>query len=110
MRPSCLAQPTPQAVHFANAGGAFLAQQLGKPFVAKAPAGRHGVVEVVAPVVLSLGAERHGHRHLRHDRGASSANQAAIGQEHAATGARGLDGCIHAGGPRADDQHVRLGS
>ena len=96
-------------VHLADTLGAFLAEQPGQRLVAEAAPGGEGIVEVMAPVVVGLRAQRHRNGHLRHDRCAAAPDQAAIGQQHAATGARGLDGGIHAGGSGADDEHVRLG-
>ena len=96
-------------IHFADAVGAFLAEQPGQRLVAEAAPRGERIVEVMTPVVVRLRAQGHRNGHLRHDRRAAAPDQAAIGQQHAATGARGLDGGIHAGGSGADDEHVRLG-
>ena len=96
-------------VHFADAVGAFLAEQPGQRLVAETAPGGKGIVEVMTPVVVRLRAQSHRNGHLRHHRCAAAADQAAIRQQHAATGARGLDGRIHAGRPGADHEHVRLG-
>ena len=93
-------------LHLADAGGAFLAQQACEALVAQAAAGVERVVVVIAPVVRRLRAERDRDRHLRHHGGAAAADQAAVGEQHAAAGARGLDRRIHAGAARSDDQHV----
>ena len=95
-------------VHLADAVGAFLAQQARQALVAQPAAGVERVVVVVAPVVGRLRAERHRDRHLRHHGGAAAADQAAVGEQDAAAGARGLDRRIHAGAARSDDQHVGL--
>ena len=96
-------------IHFADAIGAFLAEQPGQRLIAEpAPRGER-IIEMVMPVVVGLRAQSHCNGHLRHYRRAAAPDQAAIGQQHAATGARGLDGGIHAGGSGADDEHVRPG-
>jgi hypothetical protein len=61
-----------------------------------------------APVIRRLLADRSRDRHLRHDGGAAAPDQAALGEEHAATRACRLDRRIHAGAARSDDQDVGL--
>jgi hypothetical protein len=60
----------------------------------------------MAPVVGDFLAERHRHRHLRHDGRPAAADQAAIDQEDTAARPRRLDRGIHAGRAGADHQHV----
>jgi len=109
MRSSRACPPDTPGVQFADTVGTFLAEQPGQFLVAETAACGNGIVEVVTPVVVRLRAQGHGHGHLRHDGRAAPADEAAIGKQYAATGVRGLDGCIHAGGSRADHEHVRLG-
>jgi hypothetical protein len=98
-----LARPAdPPPLHLADARRAFLAQEAREALVAQTAARFERVVVMMAPVVGRLRAERDRHRHLRHDGGAAAADQAAIGEEDAATRARGLDRRIHAGGARSD--------
>ena len=104
--PFLRAQPTPQAIHLADARGAFLAEQPRQRLVAEPAAGGQRVLVVMAPVVRRLGAERHRDRHLRHHGRAAAADQAAVDQQHAAAGARRLDRGIHAGRAGADHQHI----
>ena len=98
--------PDAPVLHLANAGGAFLAQEACEALVAQAAARFERVVVVKAPVVRRLRTERDGDGHLRHHGGAAAADQAAVGEQHAAAGARGLDRRIHAGAARSDDQDV----
>ena len=68
-------------IHLADAVGPFLAQQAGEALVAQAAAGLDGVVQMMAPVVGRLFAERHRDRHLRHHGGAAASDQAAVGEQ-----------------------------
>jgi hypothetical protein len=99
--------PDAPVIHGANALGPILTQQLRKWFVAQSAAGRECVRAVIAPVVGSLGAERDGDGHLRHHRGATAANQAAVGENHLTTAARRFNRRVHAGSAGSDHQNVR---
>ena len=68
---------------------------------------RERVGEMMAPMIRHLLAQRDRDRHLRHDRGAAAADQAAIDQQHVGVRLVGRDRRRHAGGARADHQHVR---
>jgi len=53
-------------------------------------------------MIGGLRPERDRDSHLRHYGGTAAADQAAVGEQHAAAGARRLDRRIHAGSARAD--------
>ena len=74
-------------IELADAGGRLLAQKLRQAFVAKAAAGSDGVVVMMARRVGHFFAKRHRDRHLRHDRRAAAADQAAVDEENAGAAA-----------------------
>ena len=95
-------------IHLLDAFGALLAEQPRQRLVAEAAAGGQRVLEVIAPMVRRLGAERDGNRHLRHHGGAAAADQASVDQQHLTAGAGGLDRGVHPGRAGADHQHIGL--
>ena len=97
-------------VHGADAVGALLAQKARQFGVAQSAPGLERVVVMMRPVIGRLGAERNRDRHLRHHGGAAAPDQAAVGEQHVAAGARGLDRGIQAGGAGADHQDVGFGA
>ncbi len=92
--------------HFEDTLRPFLAQQLRQPFVAEPAAGLQGVAQMVTPVIGRLLAQRDRDGHLRHHGGAAAPDQAAVEQEHRGAAPRRLDGRIHAGAARSNDQDV----
>jgi hypothetical protein len=95
-------------VHFADARGALLAEQLREFRVAQAAAGLEGVGKMVLPVVGLFLAHRDCHGHLRHDGRAAAPDQAAIHQQHPGACARRRNRRVHAGATGPDDQDVSL--
>jgi hypothetical protein len=85
-------------------------QQARERLVAEPAAGGERVVVMMLPVVRRLSAQGYGDRHLRHHGGAAAADQATVGEQHLAAGARRLDRRIHAGSARTDHQDVSFGS
>jgi hypothetical protein len=63
---------------------------------------------MMSPVVWLLFADRNGHGHLGHHRGAATPNQAAVGKYDPTTLIRCSDSGIHAGTASADHQHIRF--
>src|SRR5262249_59507420 len=78
----------PPLLHLENTGWRFLAEELRQTPVAELASGGKCVLVMMGPVIRRLRAQRDGNRHLRHHRGAATADQAAIDKEHAAPGAR----------------------
>ncbi len=95
------------ALHAADRIGPVLAQKDGKAFVAQAAARGERVGQMILPVIGRLLAQGHGDRHLRHHRGAAAADEAAIDEQDIGARLIGRDRRRHAGGARADHQHVR---
>jgi hypothetical protein len=60
-------------------------------------------------MVRSFGAERDSHGHLGHHRGATSADQAAVGKKHPTTVAGRLNRRIHARSTGPNHQNVGFG-
>ena len=98
--------PDAPVLHLADAGRAFLAQEARQPLVAQAAPRFERVVVVKAPVIRRLRTEGDRDGHLRHHGRAAAADQAAVGEQHAAARAGGFDRRIHAGPARSDDQDV----
>ena len=95
-------------IHRADALRPLFAEQAGERLVAQPTPGHERVMQMVGPVVGRLLAERDRDGHLRHHRRAAAPDQAAVGEQHARTGARCFDRRIHAGAARSDDEHVGL--
>lgn len=97
-------------IHFADARGGALAQQLRQRGIAQAASSGQRVGQMMLPMIRALLAQRNGDCHLCHDRGAAAADQAAIDQVYAAAVARRGDCGIHAGAAGADHQHIAFKS
>jgi hypothetical protein len=108
--PTILARPAdPPTVHLGDALGPLLAQELRQGAITQAATRFERVIEMMKPVVGHLAPDRGRHRHLRHHGRASASDEAAVGEQHAASGASRLDRRIHPGRSRADDQDVGMG-
>jgi len=84
------------SVELTDARRRLFAEQPRELFLAQAASGLERVGEVMGRVVRRLFAERHGHRHLRHDGGTAATDEAAIDEQRLGAGAcRGQCG-IHA--------------
>ncbi len=96
------------AVHLADAPGTVFAKKGGKLFVAEAAPGGQRIGEMMLPMIRRLFAERGSNRHLRHDRGAATADQASVGEDHIDAGSRGLKRRIHPCPACPDHEYIGL--
>ena len=93
-------------VHLADARGAVLAEHSREALVAQASPCCEGVGEVIFPGIGRLFAKGDRHGHLRHDGGAATADEAAVGEDHGGAGACGFKRGIHACAACANHQNV----
>ena len=107
LQAAALARPADApAVHLADAARPVLAQQPRERRLAQAAPRGERVGVMVAPVIAPLVLEGCRDRHLRHDGRPAASDQAALGEQHRAAAARGLERRVHAGAAGPDHENV----